>query len=639
MRRPVAAVLLPGLLLAGVLAAQTGAPPARPASVNFNFDQVEVRLLVKLVGEMTGKRFVVDNTVTGRVTVVTPPQIPVSEVYPLFLAVLESSGYSVVERERLYHIVALPERSVPTAPVAGSPEAVGALGVVTKVLPVQNVSALELRKILEPMVRGGKAGALAALEQTNHLLITDTRENIARIEQIVRELDKPGAARSVEMIKLEHASAEEVANQLNAALRGSESSAGRLSRQMQQLAGAGSALPTDAVVVPAPQANTLLVSARQTQLEEIKRLVKLMDVEPPSGAGRLNAVFLKYLSAADAAKGLTALMAKTVDKDQRQRIAIEPSVANNALMVDASPSDFELVRALVSKLDLVPQQVLVEILIAEVSLDKGLDLGVEWNAIDSPADGRTTLVGNSDPKGANTVLTAAATGAYPQGLALGVARGTMQIGTNLVPRVPFLLRALASDRNVKILSNVPLWAQNNVEASVSVVNNIPILKSTIEGGAGTARDVIQNIDRMDVGIKLKLTAQVNPNNEVMMKLSPSIEAIIDAGPTGKFAPTIAKREVNTTVTVPDQATIVISGLLRNDRTQSQYKIPLLGDIPLLGFLFRSTSDKVERTNLLIFVTPHIVTDMRQAEKIKQALESRTEMSAASNAIQRATFKK
>ena len=327
-----------------------------------------------------------------------------------------------------------------------------------------------------------------------------------------------------------------------------------------------------------------------------------------------------------------------MDKDQRQRIAIEPRVANNALMVDASPSDFELVRALVTKLDLVPQQVLVEILIAEVSLNKSLDLGVEWSTIDSPAVGRTTLIGNSDPKGASTVLNTTATGAYPQGLALGVARGTMLVGTNLVPRVPFLLRALASDKNVKILSNVPLWAQNNIEATVSVVNNIPILKSTIEGGAGTARDVIQNIDRMDVGIKLKLTPQANPNNEVMMKLNPSIEAIIDAGPTDKFAPTIAKREVNTTVTVPDQATIVISGLLRNDRTRSMFKIPLLGDIPVLGFLFRSTSDTVERTNLLIFVTPHIVTDIRQAEKMKQALESRTDISSASNAIQRTTNK-
>jgi len=638
MSRRGSVLVLAALLLTGAAGAQTNAPPARAGYVNFNFDQVDLRLLVKLVGEMTGRRFVVDNTVTGRVTVVTPPQIPVAEVYPLFLAVLESSGYSVVARDRLLHLVALPERGIPAAPVVGGLEAVGALGVVTKVIPVQSVSALELKKILEPMVRGGKAGALAALEQTNYLLITDTRENVDRLEQIIRQLDKPGAVRSVETVRLEHASAEEVASQLNAALRGTESSASRLSRQVQQLAGAPGQLPTDAVVVPAPQSNTLLISARQTQLGEITRLIKLLDVEPPSGAGRLNAIFLKYLSAADAAKSLTALLAKTVDKDQRQRIAIEPSVANNALMVDATPADFELVHALVTKLDTIPQQVLVEILIAEVSLDKSLDLGVEWNLIDSPADGRNTAIGHSDPGGANTAINAVTTGTYPQGLAVGIARGTMLVGTNFVPRIPVLLRALAVDKDVKILSNVPLWAQNNAEATVSVVNNIPVLKSTIQGGAGTARDVIQNIDRMDVGIKLKLTPQVNPNNEVMMKLNPSIEAIIDPGTVGQYTPTIAHREVNTTVTVPDQMTIVISGLLRHDRTKTVNKIPLLGDIPVLGFLFRSTSDKTERTNLLIFVTPHIVTDMRQAEKLKRALESRADTVAASNSILRATNK-
>ena len=613
-----------------VLAQTNALVPRGAATVNFNFDQVEIRMLARIVGEMTGRRFLVDNTVTGRVTVVTPTQVPQATVYPLFLNVLEASGYSIVEHDQMFQIVPLPERAITTAPLAtetGTPQ-----GVVTKIIQLQSVSATELRKVLEPMVHGGRAGALAAIEQTNHLLITDTRANIARLEKIIADLDKPGTARAIELVRLEHGTADEIAAQINAALRGADTAGSRITRQVQQIAGVGGGLPTDIVIVPATQANTLLIAGRQAQLNDIKALIKQMDLETSPSAGRLNAIILKYLGAADAAKSLTALLAKTVDKDQRQRISIEASVANNALMVEASPTDFELIKAMIAKLDEVPPQVMVEILIAEVSLNKDLELGVEWNQIDAPTSGKNTLLGHSDPAGNNTVVNAATSGSYPQGLAVGIARGFMAAGTNLVPSVPVLLRALATDQDVRILANVPLWAQNNVEASINVVDNIPVLKSTVEGGAGTARDVIQNIERMDVGIKLKVTPQVNPDKQVMMKLAPSIEAITDPGPTGQFAPTLAKSDVSTPVTVPDQATIVISGLIRQDRSKSENKVPLLGDIPLIGFLFRSKSDQVKRTNLLIFVTPHIVTDMKKAAELRQALEQKATVGAATNSI-------
>jgi general secretion pathway protein D len=636
MKIRIAVAVIGAALLGSVAHGQLTAPtnsaaPVRGApTINFNFDQVEIRTLARLVGEMTGRRFLVDNTVTGRVTVVTPAPVPQATVYPLFLNVLEASGYSVVEHEQMFHIVALPERGLPAAPLAG--DGAAQQGVVTKIIPLQNVSALEMRKVLEPMVRGGKTGALAAVEQTNHLLITDTRASIARLETIIAELDKPGASRAIEIVKLEHAAADEVAAQINAALRGADSTANRITRQVQQIAGSSGGLPSDIVIVAGVQANTLLLAGRQAQLVDIKTLIKQMDVEPNTSAGRLNAVFLKYLPAAEAAKGLTALLAKTADKDQRQRIAVEANTANNALMIEASPTDFELVRTLITKLDMMPQQVMVEILIAEVSVGKSLNLGVQWNRVDVPSKGQTTALGGFRGDAADN-LTAALSNSLPQGLAIGIAHGnyTDALG-HVLPNVLAFVTALAGNNDVKILSNVPLWAQNNVEATVNVVDNIPIRKSTIEGGSGTARDVIQNIERMDVGIKLKFTPQVNPDKQVMMRLSPSIESITDAGPSGDFAPTIAKRSVETTVTVPDNATIVISGLIRQDRMKAENKIPLLGDIPLIGFLFRSTSEKTQRTNLLIFVTPHIVSDMSRAQELQQALEGKTGLTASTNSI-------
>jgi general secretion pathway protein D len=611
-----------GLALATAAPAQTGST----SYVNFSFDQVDIRLLVKLVGDMTGKRFVIDNAVAGKVTVVTPPQIPADEVYPLFLSILESTGYSVLEKEGAFHVVALPERAISPAPVVGPGDTTVREGLITKVIRVSNISVLDLRKVLEPMVRGGKAGALAAFGPTNHLIITDTAENVARIEKLIAELDKPGAAREIEVIRLAHASADDLAKQVQAAISGSASGNQTLGRHIQQVAEGAGALPGDIVIVAAPSINSVVVAGTPVQLGEIKRVVEMMDVESESGYGRLNAIFLKYLSAEEAAKTLNALLAKTVEKDQRQRIALEPNAARNALVVDASPQDFALVQKLVAQLDEVPQQVMVEILIAEVGLDKNLDFGVEWSTIESPESGKDTILGRSLLGGTDNTADATK-GIFSQGLTFGISHGTfVDSAGNIQPRIPFLVKALAENRDVKILSSIPLRAQNNTEASVSVVENIPILRSTIEGGSGTARDVIQNIDRVDVGIKLKLTPHVNPDRQITLQLNPSIEAIVDQGPADtQFAPTIAKREVSTTVTVADKATIIISGLIREDDVKVVAKVPVLGDIPLLGMLFRNTTTRRQRTNLLIFVTPHIVTDLVDADALGETLKDRAGM--------------
>lgn len=609
-----------GLCLRPALYAQ----PAPGAQINFSFDQADLRLVVKLVGEMTGQRFVMDDTLQGVVTVMTPSQIPVEQALDFLSAILDSRGYAMVERQGVYHIVALPASEVAAGSVLSGDAELPPRGLVTRILRLNHVSAVDVRKMLEPMVRGGKAGALSAFGPTNHLMITDTVENLQRIERIIEELDRPGSSTAIEVVTLKHASADELARQLQAAIVGAETSGRKLSRHMQQIAEGGAALPSESIVVPVSHANQLLLIGTPVQLSELKNLVELLDVESSSGYGRLNVIFLKYLSAEDAAKSLNALLLKGSEKEERAVVSVEPSVPNNALLVDASPRDFERVQELITRLDLPPQQVMVEILIAEITMGKNLDLGVEWSTIDAPKEGETTVVGRSRP-GPDSTLDNILDGSFPEGLALGVARGTYVDAQGLVlPRIPFLLRAMASDRDVKILSNIPLWAQNNMEASIRVVDNIPILRSTIEGGAGTARDVIQNIERMDVGIQLKVTPYVNPDQEVRLILNPIIEAIVDQGPAeALFAPTIARREVSTTVTVPNKATVVISGLIREDRVKSVSKVPFLGDIPILGHLFRRTVDRTQRTNLLIFVTPHIVTDLQEAIRLRDTLEEKT----------------
>ena len=334
------------------------------------------------------------------------------------------------------------------------------------------------KRSFEPLVRGGKEGALEVFLPGNHLIITDTAANIERLEALVAELDQPGAGGTVEVVELRHASAEEVAKQLRATFGATDSAVNKVHRHFQQVAGGTGSLPTDFTVVEAPEANSLILVGMPSQIAETRLIIEKMDVESPHGFGRLNAIFLKYLSAEDAAKSLNALLGKGTEAEpSRRSIAIEPSVPNNALLVDASSQDFEYVRRLVERLDVVPQQVLVEVLIAEVNLEEGLDLGVEWFGIDTPEGSGTGGFGRTRYGDSDSMMDLLTKGTFPQGLALGIISGTFTGPDGKeYNQIPMYLKAVARDRDLKILSNIPLWAQNNLEASVSVVENIPILK-------------------------------------------------------------------------------------------------------------------------------------------------------------------
>ena len=630
--RHAAAPPAPPILATAFAAPDADAAPApAPAGgqVQFSFEQADIRLVTQIVGKITGKKFVVPEGVTGKVTILAPGAIPIEEVYPLYLNMLEASGYTVAERAGVYQVVALPAGpALPSGSGAGG-------GLVTKLIPLKNVGAAEVKKSFEPLIRGGKEGALEVFLPGNHLIVTDTAANVARLEQLVAEIDQPGSGSVVEVVALKFASAEEVAKQLRATFGATDSAVNKINRHFQQVTGGTGELPTDFTVVSAPQANSLILVGLPMQLAETRRIIEKMDVENPNGFGRLNAIFLKYLSAEEASKSLNALLGKapaTEGAPVERDIAIEPSVANNALLVDASPQDFEYVRRLVERLDMMPQQVLVEVLIAEINMEKGLDLGVDLFGIDQPAGNDTGAFGRSRYGASDATFNLLTNFAFPQGFAGGIISGTFT-GPNgtVYNQIPIYLRAVAGENNLKILSNIPLWAQNNLEASVSVVENIPILKSSVEG-SGSDRDYIQNIERQDVGIKLTLTPHVNPDREIQLDLNPSIEAVVEDTQNESYTPTISKREVKTTVTVPDRATVVISGLIREDTTKIATKVPLLGDIPFLGALFRSTSDSKKRTNLLIFVTPRIVTDMKMAEQEKARLERATSLQGSETAL-------
>jgi len=558
------------------------------------------------------------------------------DIYPLFVSILESVGCSVAEQDGISRIIQTVPRVTPTAPVVGTKDKIPESGIITKVFRPAYVTAGELRKLLESKVSGGKMGAIGAIDESNHLIVTDTADAVRQIERIVKEVDQPGMSRMTELLPLKFAGAEDIAAQLNEAVSDGETRGEQLRNRLPQVPGVTEQTKKNAVVVAAPHSNSLILVGSSSQVMELKRIIQLMDVNMPSGRGRLNAIFLKYLAAEEAAKSLNALLSKTAEKDSRtgitvRKISIESSTANNALIVDSTPGDFEVVKKLVDQLDRMPGQVHIEVMIAEVSDTDSLDIGVEMAGIDMPGKvGAQGMLGSSKlTDGTDNIMNSIQQGLFPRGLSVGVAQG-VSVGTDGKVTVGYPgvinIDAVKKTGKVKIRSQTALEAQNNKEATVSIVNEIPIQKSTIQG-SGTSRDVIQNLDRMDVGIKLKLTPYIIPGGEVRMVLNPSIEAVIDSGPTGQYAPTIAKRDVSTTVTVRDGRTIVIAGLTREDNTKVVRRVPYLGSIPLIGFLFRKTSDSVEKTNLLIFVTPRIVDDIDKADVVMKNWEKKTDLKA------------
>jgi type II secretory pathway component GspD/PulD (secretin) len=276
-------------------------------------------------------------------------------------------------------------------------------------------------------------------------------------------------------------------------------------------------------------------------------------------------------------------------------------------------------------------------MIMEYNVTDDFKFGIEALALDTPSQSKDTVaVGSLSYQDNMTIMDNVQNGIFPGGLTIGLAKGTYTDSEGRVRAAGFPgiinFDAMKKDGNFKVVSQTGLEAQNNKEASVNIVNQIPILKSTIQGGSGTARDVIQNIERLDVGIKLKLTPRIIPNGEIQVMLSPSIEAVIDQGPSGQYTPTIARREVSTTVTVKDGKTIIIAGLTRQDNTEMIKKLPILGYIPLIGKLFTYKATNNEKTNMLIFVTPKSVADQASADALRKTWQDKTGLTNTTDSV-------
>ncbi|MGI6595168.1 MAG: secretin N-terminal domain-containing protein [Candidatus Ratteibacteria bacterium] len=359
--------------------------------------------------------------------------------------------------------------------------------------------------------------------------------------------------------------------------------------------------------------NSLIISDTGSNIAKIQDIVSKIDVSAPPGKELLKIYRLENVDAEEVAKILMQLLSRPRQTARRGDIPpVQPSVvaakATNSLIINADPDDFPNIEQIIKELDILTHQVLIEALIAEVSYDTTERIGIEWAATDTFDNERFT-------GGAGTnfgyIGSYAAGGAPPEGLSIGVYKGALTYPLD----VGALVNLYSKEGEFNILSTPQIVTSDNQEAVINVSENIPYLKETrFIQASSSSSDTIKSYDYKDVGLTLKITPQISQDKYVRLKIAQEVTKVIEGGLTE--APTTAKRSVDTMLIVPNKKTVVLGGLVRDDTENTVKKVPFFGDIPLLGKLFRYNSKKVTKTNLLIFITPHIMTTFEEAEALR-----------------------
>ena len=624
-------------LVAALLLTASLALAADDATVALNFQDVDLPVLARFVSEVTGRNFIVDDRVRGKVTIISPTRITPDEAYQVFQSVLQVKGFTTVPSGAFTKIVPIRdarESAIPTGERSGD-------AVVTRILPVQHADAAALVPVLQPLV--SKDGLLTAHPQTNRLVVVDVAANVERLANLLADLDSPSAERGTEVVTLRFASADELAAQLREAL-GNEAGGMR--------------------IVPEARTNTLLLAGPPADVRRARALVDRLDVALPPGTTHLNVYRLKYADADGLVRVLAQLLGLPAPPPQPERphgsalmrdearrpapiiaaldgyeerapaatpppaatptatgngavpleapVRLTADTATNSVIVSATARDWETLRAVIKELDVRRRQVFVEAIILEATADKTRALGIEFQGGFTTGSGAglaAVNVGTLGGLGSGTSLPA---------LLLAAASNEMiTVAGKEIPAHQVLLTALEADTDLNVLSAPNLVTTDNVEAEMVVGRNVPFVASRATSGTNLS-NLFTTVERHDVGITLRLVPQITADDFVRLTLFEEVSAIEDTGiinaDPSVLGPTTTVRSASTTVATRDGQTVVIGGLLADAIQSREQRVPFLGRIPVLGALFKKNDDHRVKTNLLVFLTPHILaTDQQMAD--------------------------
>jgi general secretion pathway protein D len=599
---------------------QAKAPPGKKEPkdrfVTIDFDNVDIILFIKFMSEVTGKNFVIDEKVRGKVTIVSPTKISVDEAYRIFESVLEVHGFATVPSGSLVKIVPSVVARGKNIETRLLEEAATAEDkVITQVIRLAYANPDDLKRLFAPLI--SKSSVIVSYPPTSMLLVTDVLSNIERLLTIIKAIDVVGIGEEISVVPLEHATASVMTKTLTSIFqtRGRPASRGKAK---------GPAAMAPAIqIVSDERTNSLIISASEHDTLRIKQLVKILDQETPRGAGDIRVYYLQYADAEELSKVLTALPSKEEGKAPAKGkapviskdVQIVADKATNSLVITANKQDYLTLLDVITKLDISRPMVYLEALIMEVKADKDFTIGVEWQVGDDIGtyEGRK-IMGVAASRSATSMLAAAAAGGLPAGLALGILGEGVTVGNITFPTVAAMVRAYESDSDVHILQTPQILTTDNEEAEIKVAENVPYLTKEATGD-----QQYQTYEYKDVGVTLKITPQINQERFVRLKIFQEYIKLKKEGSdkTAQFRPTTLKRSAETTVVVKDGHTVVIGGLVGEQISSGTSSVPCLGNIPVLGWLFKAYSRGQEKTNLFIFVTPHIIEDPSEAKDLSQ----------------------
>jgi general secretion pathway protein D len=614
-RKSASPLLLWALLLSSILATPTSAAP-----VTLNLKDADINALVESMSVLTGKNFIVDPRVRGRVTIISAKPMDEKELYEVFLAVLAVHGFAAVPGDKVIKIVPAAGAKQEGIPTVDQRIGVEPDQIVTRVIQVQNVAAAQIVPILRPLIP--PQGHLAAYTPTNVLIISDAAANVERIASIISRIDL-ASNEEIEIVALRHASATEIVRVLTAMEQG---------RSRADPAAAVSGMVPR--MVADERTNSVLLSGDQPSRLRLRALITHLDT-PVDAGGNTQVIYLRYAKAKDLMTVLQGV-SRTLSAEAARNVPTMPGTpgdggagmvdiqadeATNSLVITAPPDLIRSLRSVIAQLDVRRAQVLVEAVIAEISAEKTAELGVQW-LINASSDGvvgitnfeaGTSSLANILGLAAqidNEDISAASAARIPQGFQLGLGDFT---GRN---RFGALISALARDADTNVLSTPTVVTLDNEEAEIIVGQNVPFVTGTFTtttGGEGAQiGNPFQTIERQDVGITLRVKPQINEGNAIKLEIVQEVSNVVPTATALTQGPTTNKRAIKTSVLVEDGQILVLGGLIDDQLSESAQKVPLLGDVPLLGNLFRYRNTTKLRRNLMVFLHPVILREPAQA---------------------------
>jgi len=570
--------------------------------ITLNLKDADISAVISTVSEATGKNFIVDPRVKGKVTIVSSHPMESEELYSVFLSILEVHGFSAVPSGNVIKILPDASAKQKAMPLADDESPGSGDEIVTRVIALQNVSSSQLVPILRPLVP--QQGHLAAYVPANILIISDRAANIARLINIIGRIDTPSND-EIEIIQLEHASAAEVVRIMTS-----------LEQQGKGKKG-GAASPDGAPILLADErTNSILVGGGKSGRLRIRAIISHLDT-PLDKGGNTRVVYLKYAQAEDMVKVLTGV-SKSVETQKgkgasagnQAKIDIQADEATNALVITAPPDLFRSLESVIKQLDIRRAQVLIETVIAEVSEDLSAELGVQWIFDGTPGrEGPVGLVNFGAGSGSSIaeIGAAAAAGVAPAATN-GVLVGLGKFNSSTL-NFAAVLKTLKGDGTTNILSTPTLVTMDNEEAEIVIGQTVPFVTGSFSstGSSSSPTNPFQTIQRENVGITLKVKPQINEGDAVQLEIEQTVDSLSSSA-TSAVDLITNTRSIKTNVIVNDGQMIVLGGLINDDVRESVQKVPVLGDIPLLGWLFSHKSSSKLKQNLMIFLHPTIIRD-------------------------------